>query len=219
MRGTNRARLILDRIRRSERGNYPRQVAVYGPNSATLEFIRGTNCRSIAEVGIYKGHTSIGFAEYLDGEGELHLFDYEDRVKDIQAKINALGYQNVRIFGSTYKLMDSYNWSLAKLLEEHPEPIYDYIFIDGAHTWAVDALTTYLADQLLIPGGYLDFDDYEWTLGASPSLKPSTFPLTGKLYTEEQIAAPQVKMIVDLIVRRNPQYREVVPNKIFQKTG
>lgn len=103
------------------------------------------------------------------------------------------------------------------LLASQTAPIYDYIFLDGAHTWAVDALTTFLADRLLRPGGYLDFDDYDWSLGNSPTLKPSAFPLTKKLYTDEQIAAKQVKMVVELIVRRNPSYREVVPNKIFQK--
>jgi predicted O-methyltransferase YrrM len=214
----NRARSVAYRMSGSERSNYPRQVAVFSSNNATLDFIRQTNCRFIAEIGIYKGHTSLELAEFLNGEGELHLFDYEDRVADVERKIRAAGYSNVRTFGSSYKILDSYNWSLGKLLEGHTAPLYDYVFIDGAHTWAVDALTTFLADRLLKPGGYLDFDDYEWTLGKSPSLKPSSFPLTGKLYTDEQISARQVKMIIDLTVRRNPRYREVVPNKIFQKS-
>ena len=214
----NRVRSFAYRISGSERSRYPRQVAVFSANKVTLDFIRQTSCRSIAEIGIYKGHTTLGFAEFLNGEGELHIFDYEDRVADVEEKIRAAGYSNIRAFGSSYKLLDSYNWRLGKLLEMHQMPLYDYIFIDGAHTWAVDALTTFLADQLLKPGGYLDFDDYEWTLENSPSLKPSSFPLTGKLYSPEQISAKQVKMIVDVVVRRNPHYREVVPNKIFQKS-
>lgn len=214
----NRARSIAYRISGSERSRYPRQVAVSSSNDATLDFIRQTSCRSIAEIGIYKGHTTLALAEFLNGEGELHIFDYEDRVEDVEQKVRAAGFSNIRAFGSSYKLLDSYNWNLGKLLEKHKAPIYDYIFIDGAHTWAVDALTTFLADQLLKPGGYLDFDDYEWTLEQSPSLKPSAFPLTGKLYTAEQISTKQVKMIIDIIVRRNSCYREVVPNKIFQKS-
>ncbi|WP_196771614.1 class I SAM-dependent methyltransferase [Mycobacterium colombiense] len=214
----NRVRSTAYRISGSERANYPRQVAVFSSNDDTLNFIRQTDCRVIAEVGIYKGHTSLGLAEFLGGEGELHLFDYEDRVAEVERKIRAAGYSNVRAFGSSYKLLDSYNWSLGKVLEANAEPLYDYVFIDGAHTWAVDALTSFLVDQLLKPGGYIDFDDYEWTLGNSPSLKPSSFPLTGKLYTDEQITAKQVRMVIDLTVRRNPRYREVVSNKIFQKT-
>lgn len=73
--------------------------------------------------------------------------------------------------------------SLGKMLEASSEPVYDYVFIHRAHTWAVDALTSFLVDQLLKRGGCIDFDDYEWTLGNSPSLKPSSFPSTRKSST------------------------------------
>ena len=96
----------------------------------------------------------------------------------------------------------SYNWQLAKLVAANDGPIFDYIFLDGAHTFAVDALTFFLCDKLLKIGGYIDFDDYNWTLRASPSLRPERFPLTAKLYTREQIDTPQVKMIIDLLVRK-----------------
>jgi len=90
-------------------------------------------------------------------------------------------------------------------------------FSMAPHNWAVDALAAFLADRMLKVGGYLDFDDYDWTLGGSASLNPMVFPLTRKLYTAEQIASKQVKMIVDLIIRRDPRYQEVVADKIFQK--
>jgi predicted O-methyltransferase YrrM len=201
------------------RANYPRELAVSAPKHETIEFIKCTNCRFIAELGVYKGHTSLEFARFLDGEGELHLFDYEDRVTDVANTLAIAGFSNFRVFGSSYRLLDSYNWSLARLLQENKAPIYDYVFLDGAHTWAVDALTAFLADSLLKVGGYLDLDDYYWTLKASPSLNARVFPLTGKLYTDDQMAAEQVRMIVDLVIRRTGRYRELVPNKIFQKTA
>jgi predicted O-methyltransferase YrrM len=195
-------RQIMDRLQNSDRGNYPTEkVAVWGPTHETINFIKGTGCRHIAEIGVFKGHTSMEFAKFLDGEGELHLFDYEDRVTSVVATLKHAGFRNVRAFGSSYKLMDSYNWSLAKLIDENTGPIYDYVFLDGAHNWAIDALTTFLADRMLKVGGYLDFDDYNWTLCESPSLNPKSFPLTRKLYTAEQIASKQAKMILDLIVR------------------
>jgi hypothetical protein len=156
-------------------------------------------------------------AKFLNGEGELHLFDYADRVTSVAATLAQAGFRNVRAFGSSYKLLDSYNWNLAKLIDQNAQSIYDYVFLDGAHNWAVDALTTFLADRLLKVGGYLDFDDYDWTLAGSPSLNPKSFPLTRKLFTAEQIASKQVKMVVDLVIRRDPRYKEVVVNKIFQK--
>lgn len=197
--------------------NYPGAVAVSGPNMRTIEFVRGTRAERIAEIGIYRGHTSLEFARYLDGKGELHLFDFEDVATRVRDELAAAGYGNVKAFGSSYLYLDSYNWSLAKILERNTEPIYDYVFLDGAHTWAVDALTVFLADKLLKVGGHIDFDDYDWTLQESPSLNPRVFPLTARMYTPEQIAAPQVRMIIELIVRRDPRYVERVPNKIFEK--
>jgi hypothetical protein len=44
-------------------------------------------------------------------------------------------------------------------------------------------------------------------------------PEIAEQYTDEQIDAFQVKMIVDLLVRPDPRYAEVVPNKVFRKTA
>lgn len=214
-----RLKSFIRRFLGGDRANYPKAVSVHSPCKDTVDFINKTQCSRIAEFGIYKGHTSLEFAKFLNGRGELHLFDFEDRVAEVAKDLAYKGYKNVKTFGSSYKLMDSYNWSLAKVLEQNPQPIYDYIFLDGAHTWAIDALTVFLADRLLKIGGYLDFDDYNWTLCASPSQGPKVFPLTAKLYTDEQINTEQVRMIIDLVIRRDPRYSEVVPNKVFQKTA
>lgn len=193
----------------------------------TIDFLNSEQCAlatadkaqlEIAEFGIWKGATSLKFAEFLDHQGQLHLFDYEDNVTSVAQALQGKGYSNVQTWGSSYKYLDSYNWSLMKLLEQTTTPIFDYVYLDGAHTWAIDALTFFLCDLLLKPGGYIDFDDYPWRLRGS-GLDPGRVPETRRLYTEEQIDAPQVKMIVDLLVKRNPAYREVLENKIFQKLG
>ena len=199
------------------RKSFPAKIAVSGPNWETIDFIKTTQCRTIAEVGIWKGFTSREFARFLDGNGELHLYDFQDNVDLVKRKLHSEGFTNVKAFGCSYKYLDSYNWSLAQMLKQHGQPLYDYVFLDGAHTWAVDALATLLLDKLLKVGGYIDFDDHDWTLQRSPSLNPKSFSLTGKLYTEEQIEAQQVKMIVDLLIRADSRYVEVVPNKIFRK--
>jgi hypothetical protein len=41
--------------------------------------------------------------------------------------------------------------------------------------------------------------------------------LTAELYTSEQISVAQVALIVDLLVKPNQRYQEVVPNKIYRK--
>ncbi len=198
--------------------SYPSKLGVRNANRTTLEFIATTDCRTIAEIGIYNGHTSEGFARFLNGQGELHLFDYDYKVAAVLRKLNDAGFRNARGIPNTSKTLDSYNWSLMRALQQHREPIYDYVFIDGAHTWNLDALAFLLVDRLLKVGGYVDLDDYSWSLRKSPYLNPIAYPETARRYTEEQIDAQQVGLILDLLVRRDPRYQEVVPNKIFRKT-
>ena len=190
---------------------------VQGPNERTIELVRTSGARVYAEIGVYRGDTAARVAELLAGEGELHLFDYEDRVAPVAAALRAAGHANVVVHANSRRLLDSYNWSLMRVLAAHPEPLFDYVFLDGAHTWALDALAFCLIDRLLRPGGIVDFDDFHWTLGESPSMRPEVFPDVLELYTGEQIEARQVALVVDLLVRRDARYEEIVPAKAFRK--
>jgi predicted O-methyltransferase YrrM len=190
---------------------------VTGANAATADFFATTDCLIYAEIGVYEGDTTLRVAEHLAGRGEIHLFDFEDRVAPVAKRLRKAGHRNVIEHPNSRLLLDSYNWSLMQLLTDHDGPVFDYVFIDGAHTWGLDALAFLLADRLLHPGGYVDFDDYGWSLRHSPSMNPDAFPEVVELYTSEQIDEPQVALVVDLLVRRDSRYTEVVPNKIFQK--
>jgi predicted O-methyltransferase YrrM len=211
----------LNRVRGMlrSRQSYPTTLAPSFSCKQTVDFIKTTKCRNIAEVGVYRGETSVELARFLNNEGTLHLFDFHDAVERVHAELLAKGFRNVMAFGSSYKIMDSYNWQFANLIEKHEEPIYDYVFLDGAHVWAVDALAVFLIDKLLKVGGYMDLDDYDWSLADSPSLNPVSFPMTKKRYTDEQINAKQIKMVIDLLIKRDRRYQEVVPNKIYRKIG
>lgn len=199
------------------RAEYPDECAVDRANEVTLDFVRQTNARCIAEVGIYQGYTSAELARNLNGLGELHLFDFEERVQAVTAQLRAQGFSNVVPHGNTHKSFDSYNWSLMQMLRQHDQPVFDYVYLDGAHTWPVDALAFFLLDRLLKVGGHLDFDDYTWSLEKSPTLNPEVFPATKRLFTLEQIREQHVRLIIELLVRRDARYAEVVPNKIFRK--
>lgn len=190
---------------------------MHGPNRATWQFVCTTDARCIAEIGIYRGDTSELLAEHLAGEGELHLFDFDHRVAQVTDRLARAGYRNVVGHPNSERVMDSYNWSLMKVLEQHPEPLFDYVFLDGAHTWPLDALAFCLVDRLLVPGGYVDFDDYDWSMQQSPTMRPAVNPVTAELYTDEQIEVSHVALVVDLLVRRSRRYTEVVEDKIFRK--
>ena len=169
-----------------------------------------------AEFGVWKGATTGQLARFLDNKGELHLFDYDDTVGELKEKLEQAAFTNVTAWGNSYRYLDLYNWNLRQILENHPHLRFDYIFLDGAHTWAVDALSFLLCDLLLRVGGYFHFDNYGWRLRGS-SLDPKRVPATAELYTDAQIDDFQVRAIVDLLVRRSGRYREVVRNCLFQK--
>lgn len=77
--------------------------------------------------------------------------------------LNLEGFNNIKTFGSSYKKLDSYNWHLLSLWQNYKQPIFDYVFLDGAHSFPVDALAFFLIDMLLKKGGIIDFDDYNCT--------------------------------------------------------
>jgi hypothetical protein len=201
---------------RTSPDDYPSSIAVSGPNEETLEFIRGTvaaaSQKSASKPRPAQPVFDLRHAVLKIEEVE---FPWHEEAREPFRRMPLI--TNVVTHGNSRKTLDSYNWSLMKLLRSGGGPRYDFVYVDGAHTWNVDALTFFLVDRLLDVGGYIDFDDYTWSLASSPSLNPTVFPFTAKLYTPEQIEERQVALVVDLLVKRSSRYVEVVPDKIYQK--
>jgi len=194
-------------------------LAVDGPSERTLAAFAASGAAVFAEIGVYEGDTTLGIAEHLGGRGELHLFDFDDRLDVVMGRLGAAGHRNGIAHPNSRKIMDSYNWSLMRLLEARRKPVFEYVYLDGVHTWGVDALAFLLIDRLLKPGGLIEFDDYHWTIQDSPSMNPRAFPAADRLYTPEQIESPQVALVVDLLVRGDPSYQEIDQNRLFRKRG
>jgi hypothetical protein len=199
---------------------YPNRLKV-GPAGTpqTVEFLKSTFPKTYAlqyaEFGFYKGATALQIVEHFP-HSDLFLFDYESAVENVQEKFSPYG-QRVNFWASSQKFLDSYNWSLMKIImEKDSQPIFDYCFLDGAHTFAIDALAFFLIDRCLRVGGYVDFDDYSWRLQGS-SLDPINVPETALMYTDEQISSRQLKILIDHIVKKESRYEEIVQNKIFKK--
>ena len=206
--------------RRNEEHYLPDKLNVPGPNHETVDLVRSSGARCVAEIGIYEGGTSAGMAEVLsERDGELHLFDFQDRVDEVAARLRRTTSCAVVTHGNSRKIMDSYNWSLALLLEREDRPTFDYVFIDGSHLWHHDALAFVLADRMLAVGGIMDFDDYTWSIAKSQTMNPTVMPATTRMHTDEQIEREQVKMVVELLVRADPRYEEIVPSKAFRKVA
>jgi hypothetical protein len=176
---------------------------------------RGHRGTVVAEIGIGIGATTQELARIMDNGGELHLYDFHAKLAEVIGDLKARGYHNVVGFGNTTKYWDSYNWSLMKQVHAHRSPIYDYIYLDGAHMFLHDGLAFVLCDRLLKPGGFIDFDDYFWSLSRSKWMADTRHDYL----TDEQIDAQQVKLVIETLVEPDPRYEEVIAHKLYRKAG
>jgi predicted O-methyltransferase YrrM len=99
-------------------------------------------------------------------------------------------------------------WELMKLIEQHTvdgqcTPVFDLCFVQASRTWNTAALAFFLLEKLLVPGGWIVFDDITWTFGASPSLKDTDS--TRRMEADQRTTA-QVGKVFSLLVRQHPSF-------------
>jgi predicted O-methyltransferase YrrM len=97
----------------------------------------------------------------------------------------------------------SYTWRLMRMLEQSPQPTFDLCYLDGAHNWFVDGFAFFLVDRLLSPGGWIVFDDLDWTYAGSPTVGSSDLVAS---MPEDERTTPQVRRVFDLLVKQHQSY-------------
>lgn len=174
------------------------------------EFVRESGVTDVLELGFAHGTSSMYIAAGLDerGSGRLTTIDRESaraREPSIEGllAVTGLGKYVQPIFAAT-----SYTWELMTIIEDRShggqtEPQFDFCFIDGAHTWADDGLAFFLVDKLLVPGGWILFDDLHWRYADSPTMKEDPDVLA---MPEVERATPQVMKVFSLLVYQHPGY-------------
>ncbi len=199
--------------------HYPDNVPT-NPSLSAIDNVRRHQPRHVAEIGVNKGASSLQFAALLaEREGtSLHLFDFADKVAEVARQVKLAGFDRVHEHPVSAALLDSYNWNLMRLIQQGRWQ-FDYVFIDGAHTWNIDALAFLLIDRLLPVGGLVEFDDYEWCIAHSPTMNPDVFPASRDLYNDEQIQERQVALVIDLLVKPDKRYEEIVANRLYRKVA
>jgi len=178
------------------------------------DFITKNNIDNVLELGFAHGVSSCyiaGALEDNDGKTSLTTIDLENAINrkpNIKELLEGCNFsENVKV--TYYMEPKSYLWRLMKLIEKNSEPIYDFIFIDGGHDWYNTGYAFFLVDKLLKPGGYILFDDLDWTVYRSPTANKANFPL------EEQ-KTRQVRKVWELLVKPHPSYINHVEIKQFQ---
>lgn len=166
------------------------------------------DCSRVLELGVLHGVSTCYIAAALDGSGKDWSITTIDNLTAIDRKPNVeelLSELGLRERVTVHYEQSSYVWRLMKLIEAHPEPIFDFCYVDGAHNWPTDGFAFFLVDRLLRPGGWIVFDDIDWSYASSPSLSRTDFV---KAMPEEERTMQQVRKVFDLLVKSHPGYGE-----------
>ena len=170
------------------------------------KFIQDNNIKNVLELGFCHGVSSCYIASALEAaDGKLVTIDLKCAKyhnPNIETLSKMLGLENRM---EIYYEPTSYTWRLMRFLEKKPIPKFDLCYIDGAHSWFVDGFAFFLVDRLLNPGGYIIFDDINWTYLMSPSLRKTQMV---KEMPWDEKCCRQVKKVFDLLVKTDPRYGE-----------
>jgi len=171
------------------------------------EFVRKQQPKNVLELGFAHGTSSCYMAAAMEenGGGSILTIDShaaKERRPDITELMEKTGLGGM--IEPVYAER-SYTWELMKLIEKHTAdgktaPQFDFVFIDGGHTWDSDGFAFLLADRLLRPGGWVLFDDVTWT----PS-ECAGEDWVDAMPSEEQEVA-HVEKIFNLLVVPNADY-------------
>ncbi|MGF1540211.1 MAG: class I SAM-dependent methyltransferase [Pleurocapsa sp.] len=164
------------------------------------EFIEQHNISDILELGFYHGVSTCYMAAALAEAGggaiaTIDLLSAEKRQPNIEQLLAKCGYLDLVKF---YYEPVSYNWRLMKLIEEN-QTTFDLCYIDGGHDWYNTGFAFFLVDKLLQPGGWIIFDDLDWTMEHIDAKWALRKPV------EERIT-PQVRKVWELLVKPHPGY-------------
>ena len=170
---------------------------------------------TVAEIGVDIGATTLAVSKILEKEDTYYLFDFEEVVSDLVSDLRELpevkcDYVQV---GNTHKTYDSYVWNLSNLVfqmrNERTDGIFDIVYLDGAHNLLFDGLACCMLKELIRPGGYLIFDDVDWSYEISSTCNPKVNSAVKYGFTEEQICDCQVKRVIRLFMEREELFEKI----------
>jgi predicted O-methyltransferase YrrM len=169
-------------------------------------FVRDHSFENCLELGFAHGVGSVYIASALEANGRGHLtsVDIPSALERDPLASDLLAQAGLTHRAALVVEPTSYTWFLHRMLREQLrdstiDPLFDFVFIDGAHTWDVDGFAFLLVDRLLKPGGWILFDDLEWIPDGECSQGG----------TDAQRSLPQVREVWDLLVLTHPRYDEI----------
>lgn len=165
------------------------------------DLITEHDARHILEIGFYHGKSSAYIAAILEDLGRGHLITIDRktarlREPNIEQVLLALdlAHRVTPVYAHR-----SYTWELSKMIRAAPRPQFDLCYFDGGHTWDATGFGFVLVDMLMRPGGFIVFDDLEWTINAATK-NLAKVPKHWRTSSEDERATQAVKLVFDLLV-------------------
>lgn len=167
-------------------------------------FLRSEGLQTCLELGFYHGVSTAYIAGALQelGRGSVTTIDldYTRTLKpNITEILESLGLAHLVTY---YFEATSYNWRLMKFLENGFQQTFDFCYIDGGHNWYSTGFAFCLVSRLLRPGGWIIFDDLDWTH------EDETVRATPRVIAmpSEERTTPQIRKVYELLVRPDPDF-------------
>jgi predicted O-methyltransferase YrrM len=175
------------------------------------DFLQQHELSECLELGFFHGVSSAYIAESLRerGAGHLTTIDLETvREKDpnIDRILTDLGLSE---WVTVHYEPKSFTWRLMKMIEDSGSPPFDFCYLDGGHFWDVSGFGFFLVEKLLRPGGWLLFDDLDWSVAPRADAlrrEGKQLPSWMARMTEEERQTKQVRKIWELLVKQHPGF-------------
>ena len=164
------------------------------------DFIKTNGLSQLLELGFFHGKSTAFMAAILEelGRGHVTTMDLEAAKKrrpPIERVLSSL--QLMHRVTPVYSHR-SFTWDLRRLLANSPMQQFDFCYIDGGHTWDGTGFSFLLVDLLLKPGGWVIFDDLDWSIAKSPAAMKNMNRYAA--YSEEEKKAKQVREVWEILV-------------------
>ena len=179
------------------------------------DHVRTTRPAEVLELGTAHGVGAAYLAAALEdnGHGRLTTVDfagaaYEPAPDAVLARAGVA--ERVRIV----REFSSYTWWLKEQVQARSdrhgnvEPLYDFVYLDGAKNWTIDGLAVVLVEKLLRPGGWLLMDDLDWTYAQDPG-RDATDGIVHRELSEAERTEPHLRAVFELIVAQHPSFTDV----------
>jgi predicted O-methyltransferase YrrM len=170
----------------------------------------------ILELGIAHGTATCIMAAALHELGRgtvtaVDLLEVADHFKpSAEEQLQRTGLSD---HASVVRMQTGYNWFLHDEIVRRTrdgvcEPAYDLCIIDGPKNWTIDGAAFFMADKVLKSGGWMIFDDYEWTYNSAEATQDATDGIAHRSLSDAERATPQIREVFELLVCQHPEYGE-----------